>query len=85
MIEMEKMYKEQKELDTYLMKSERDIEDFLVHSWNTLYFVVSVTVVTPYEFSFDRPMVCGILYFICIPSIYFQNYSSGLVLFCSLN
>lgn len=32
MIEMEKMYKEQKELDTYLMKSERDIEDFLVHS-----------------------------------------------------
>lgn len=28
----EKMYEEQKELDTYLMKSEMDIKDFLVHS-----------------------------------------------------
>lgn len=40
MIEMKKMYEEQKELDTYLAKSERDIEDFLILSWNTLYFVV---------------------------------------------
>lgn len=28
----EKMYEEQKELDTYQLKSEMDIEDFLVHS-----------------------------------------------------
>lgn len=28
----EKMYEEQKELATYLMKSETDIEDFLVYS-----------------------------------------------------
>lgn len=35
----EKVYEEQKELDTYLMKSEMDIKN--ICSWNTFYFIVS--------------------------------------------
>lgn len=68
------MFEEQKELDTYLMKSEMDIKSFLsapgIHSVSKYLPAIAVT---PYRFSFDHPTACGTPFFVHIACIYFQN------------
>jgi len=75
----EKMHEEQKELGTYLMKRQMDIKDFLVCSWNILYFIVSILWLLSLLTGFvliSLQYVGSFILYICIPSILFQSFSS---------